>query len=101
MSVFIIKDSDGNEINRIVADAAFVEAHYEFFEEERPPEPTPEEVAAALAAGARVWRDSELSRTDILVVLPDYPNSDALLAYRQALRDWPDTADFPDTRPVL
>lgn len=101
MSTFIIKDSNGNEVNRIVADAAFVEAHYEFFEEERPPEYTPEEITAALAAAGRVWRDSELRRTDSLVLLPDYPNSDALLAYRQALRDWPNTSDFPDTRPTM
>jgi len=101
MSMFIIKDSNGNEVNRIVADAAFVEAHYEFFEEERPPEYTPEEITAALAAGGRVWRDSELRRTDSLVVLPDYPDMSALTTYRQALRDWPNTSDFPDTRPTM
>lgn len=50
---------------------------------------------------ARQWRDSELERTDILAVLPDYPNKEALLTYRQALRDWTDTEDFPETRPTL
>lgn len=50
---------------------------------------------------ARQWRDSELERTDILAVLPDYPNKEALLTYRQALRDWTATQDFPDTRPVM
>ena len=49
----------------------------------------------------REWRNSELERTDILAVLPDYPNKEALLAYRQALRDWTATEDFPETRPTL
>ena len=50
---------------------------------------------------ARQWRDSELERTDAYAVLPDYPNKEALLTYRQALRDWPATEDFPETRPTL
>lgn len=50
---------------------------------------------------AKDWRNSELSRTDLLALLSDYPNKEQLLQYRQALRDWPDTPDFPDTRPTL
>ena len=47
----------------------------------------------------RQWRDSELLRTDKLVVLPDYPED--LLAYRTLLRDYPSTVDFPNgDRPV-
>lgn len=48
-----------------------------------------------------IWRDSELFRTDSLMLLPDYPYKEQLTAYRQALRDWPATEDFPDTRPEL
>lgn len=48
----------------------------------------------------RQWRDSELSRTDELVKLPDYPVD--LLTYRAALRDYPQQPDFPNgTRPAL
>jgi hypothetical protein len=42
----------------------------------------------------REWRDSELERTDALVILPDYPAD--LTAYRQLLRDYPQTVDFPN-----
>jgi len=49
----------------------------------------------------RDWRDSELFRTDALIVLPDYPVTSALTTYRQKLRDWPSTGDFPATKPTL
>jgi len=47
------------------------------------------------------WRNFELERTDSLMLLPDYPYKDQLTTYRQALRDWLATEDFPDTRPTL
>lgn len=56
---------------------------------------------AQLEERARSWRNKELDRTDTLMLLPDYPNKDALTVYRQALRDWPSTDAFPDTRPEL
>ncbi len=97
-----IKDADGNILNAIVASAEFVELNFEHYEEwtnpnpapEEPPEPTAEETA-------RMWRDSELSATDYIVPLTDHPQRAAYMAYREALRDWPSTADFPNTRPVL
>ena len=49
----------------------------------------------------REWRDEELSRTDIAAMVSDYPNADAILVYRAALRNWPSTEDFPATRPEL
>lgn len=49
----------------------------------------------------RRWRNEELSRTDSLMILPDYPQKEALTVYRQELRDWPSTDQFPDTRPQL
>lgn len=50
----------------------------------------------------RVWRDSELLRTDKLILLPDYPKKELLLIYRQNLRDYPGKAKFPKgVRPSL
>jgi hypothetical protein len=50
---------------------------------------------------ARKWRDEELQRTDIAAMVSDYPNAEAILVYRQALRGWPETEDFPENRPTL
>tara|TARA_E500000331_G_scaffold271160_1_gene262799 strand:+ start:1219 stop:1425 length:207 start_codon:yes stop_codon:yes gene_type:complete len=50
---------------------------------------------------ARKWRDEELLRTDVAATVSDYPNTAAILVYRQALRDWPSTSDFPDVRPQV
>ena len=94
---YIVKDADGNITNTIVADAEFVEAnfeHYELYVAPTPPEPTAEETA-------RQWRDAELSFTDQAAQTPDWPNRDNILIYRTALRDWPATDDFPETKPTL
>ena len=50
---------------------------------------------------AKLWRNEELSNTDYIVPLTDHPDHTATLAYRVALRDWPSTSDFPDTKPTL
>ena len=50
---------------------------------------------------AREWRNGELANTDNIAQTPDFPNRDKYLTYRQALRDWPSTADFPDKKPTL
>tara|TARA_B110000114_G_scaffold119470_1_gene125154 strand:- start:52 stop:345 length:294 start_codon:yes stop_codon:yes gene_type:complete len=50
---------------------------------------------------AREWRDHELSATDFIVPLSDHPQRDAYILYRQSLRAWPSTSDFPATRPEL
>lgn len=62
-----------------------------------PGEPTAEDIAF----GERHWRDQELQATDWIVPVTDHPQHAAYLAYRQALRDWPNTDAFPDTRPEL
>lgn len=54
-----------------------------------------------IEADAIRWRDGELIRTDTLMLLSDYPFKEQMTAYRQALRDWPATAEFPDTKPVF
>ena len=61
-----------------------------------PPVKTTEE----LEAGAREWRDGELKATDFIVPTTDYPNHAAWLTYRQELRDWTTTDDFPETKPI-
>ena len=50
---------------------------------------------------ARTWRDEELTRTDVAATVSDYPNADAYITYREALRQWPSTDSFPATRPEL
>lgn len=50
---------------------------------------------------ARLWRNSELERTDEIMKVPDHPEKVACEAYRQALRDWPSTPDFPLVKPTL
>jgi hypothetical protein len=60
------------------------------------PTPTTEEIERE----AKEWRNSELQNTDFIVPLSDYPNRDAWLTYRQELRDWTATDDFPDTKPT-
>jgi hypothetical protein len=86
-----IQDADGNTVNRINGSEEFVAQNYDHYEwVEIPVDPEP---------FARSWRDEELVKTDEFAKLPDYPHHAILLEYRQALRDWPSTVDFPDTVP--
>tara|TARA_A100001037_G_C14688469_1_gene430547 strand:- start:40 stop:339 length:300 start_codon:yes stop_codon:yes gene_type:complete len=61
------------------------------------PEPSAEDIALQ----ARGWRDGELETTDWIVPVTDHPQHAAYKTYRQKLRDWPSTSDFPDTKPTL
>lgn len=73
------------------------------------PEYTPTELAQAQASQERSWRDSELEASQWLVARHrDEKDAGidttlaaakfaALLTYRQALRDWPAAAGFPDS----
>ena len=58
-------------------------------------------VTIPLRQTARIWRDQELAATDNISQTPDFPNRDKYLTYRQKLRDWPSTADFPAKKPAL
>lgn len=49
---------------------------------------------------AKSWRNTELARTDFIVPLTDFPNHSAWLTYRQELRDWTTTEDFPNIKPT-
>ena len=46
------------------------------------------------------WRNEELKLTDYIVPILDHSKRDLWLTYRQELRDWPSTADFPETKPT-
>ena len=65
-----------------------------------------EKIEVALTDGqirnnARSWRDMELLETDYIVPLTDHPQRDAYMSYRTALRDWPSTDDFHNTKRTL
>jgi hypothetical protein len=101
MSVFKILDGvGGNVINTVVAEEDFVSANYDYYEIVDD-ELTTEQLTQAKELEARTWRDSELVATDQASQTPDWPNRDNILTYRADLRDWPSTADFPDTSPTL
>ena len=50
---------------------------------------------------AVAWRDGELTATDWIIPTTDHPQHADYIVYRQALRDWPATDDFPLTKPTL
>ena len=54
-----------------------------------------------IAEDARRWRNHELQISDFTVTIPDHANLDSYNTYRAALRNWPSTSDFPDTKPTL
>jgi len=58
-------------------------------------------LAENAAIDARSWRNEELTRTDFIVPTTDHPQHAAYMAYRVALRAWPTTSDFPDTKPTV
>ena len=97
MAIYIIKNESNQEINRIVATQEFVEANHAGRYEEAVPATSPVSEEEA----GRMWRNGELESTDKAAQTPDWPNRDNILTYRQALRDWPSTSNFPDTRPEL
>ena len=96
MSVYRVTDSDGN-VSRIEAEEGFVKAQYASYELEAPRVLTASEIAQT----EKDWRDQELKDTDWIVPVTDHPQHTAYKTYRQELRDWPSTGDFPDTRPTL
>ena len=95
MAIFNVTDSAGNK-NLIEAEEAYVKANYASYEE----------VVEKLHEGfenddAKLWRDQELIDTDWIISVTDQPQQAAYKTYRQKLRDWPSTDDFPATRPEL
>ena len=99
MSVYKINYADGST-NTIIADLDFVRANTsegDTYAEVLPPDPTDHQKESS----ARVWRDRQLLDTDFIVPLTDHPQRDAYITYRQKLRDWPSTSDFPNTKPTV
>ena len=50
---------------------------------------------------SKKWRNQELKKSDWVIPITDHPQHSDYIAYRVALRDWPSTSDFPDTKPTL
>ena len=98
MSTYRVTDSDGN-VSRIVAPEEFAKAQYESYELE--PEVGPAIPAPEPPNPEKEWRDQELQQTDWVVAVTDHSELAAYKTYRQELRDWPSTDEFPDTRPTL
>ena len=96
MSAYKIINSDNEVINTINATLDFCEEAYpdHTYELVTTPKPTAE-------VSEREWRNGALEATDKAAQTPDWPNRANILTYRTALRDWPATSDFPETRPVL
>ena len=98
MAVYKVKDADENYVNIIVADPAFMEANFDYFELL---DYTSDDGGVSERYAARAWRDQELIKTDSISSVADHPQRSAYLTYRTALRDWPSTSDFPATKPTL
>ena len=50
---------------------------------------------------AKAWRNEELKKTDWIIMATDHPELSTYKIYRQKLRDWPNTSDFPTVIPEL
>ena len=100
-----IKITKGGVSNTISGSMAFAQEAYPpsqgYSHEDVTPTPSSEELTEITKQEARIWRDSELYRTDPLSLLTDHPKKTEIAAYRVKLRDWPSTSDFPDTQPVM
>jgi len=71
------------------------------FQENNVAADNPAEVTRRKEIKARAWRNRKLKETDWATSISDHPNAAAYTTYRSALRNWPASADFPDTPPVL
>ena len=99
-NLWTIKDADGNVTNQCIKGTEeFVSATFDHYEAYVAPQPTIP--ALTEEQEARIWRDGELTATDQASQTPDWPNRDNIITYRAALRGWPSTSDFPDTKPTL
>lgn len=111
------KIEDGVIVNHIVASQEFVNSQEGIYVQAQEgygiddtyngtsffkhvPEVTTEDIATERANAVR-WRNKQLAYTDTRSIVTDDPQHDAVIAYRQVLRDWPSTSDFPETKPTL
>ena len=49
----------------------------------------------------KIWRDQELISTDYISQISDHVELLSYQTYRQLLRDYPSTDNFPTTRPIF
>jgi len=97
-SKWVLKDADGNVTNQCIKGTEeFVAANFDYYEAFV----EPVRAAPTDAEEARRWRNAELRATDYIVPISDHPSRTATMTYRTALRNWPSTSDFPDTKPTL
>lgn len=90
------KPKHGDLLRYEYHDGSFVEKQYSNI-----PAPSGEEKLNIDMQKERSWRNNELSSTDFIVPLTDYPKHAEYMTYRQELRDYPSQPDFPNgTRPV-
>ena len=86
---------EGDIIKETYNDGSFIKKQY------HPKEELPIlSESEILEIEARTWRNNEIASTDYIVPLTDYPNYNSWITYRQQLRDWPSTDDFPNTKPT-
>ncbi len=88
-------------ISETVLDNGLTRFQYDGWYEDKMVNEAVEPTTAEIEADARQWRDMELSGSDWIVPTTDHPQHAAYMTYRAALRDWPATSDFPDTKPTL
>ena len=86
---------EGDIIKETYSDGSFVKKQYHPKEEASVPSES-----EIVEMDAKEWRNSELTSTDYIVPLTDFPNYSSWITYRQQLRDWPSTDDFPDIKPT-
>ena len=91
MATYEVLNESNEVINTITAGEAFMKAQYSNYRLVSLPDTSERD--------AKIWRDLELKRTDIIAQTPDWPNRDKWITYRSTLRDWPSTSSFPATRP--
>lgn len=97
MAIYEIKNDSGEVINTVNADEEFVKANFtnyskKVFEEKK---------YTDKESLGRSWRNGQLTLSDIDPEhLPDHPKHNTWKAWRTALRDWPTTSEFPDTKPT-
>jgi len=103
---YIIRLADGAAIPQDVGNSDYV-AYLAWISAGNTPEPefSLEELALTLSVTARLSRDAELARADIQLLkvqdgVTGIGTQKAWREYRNALREWPSTENFPEVMPV-
>jgi len=93
-----VTDFENGDYLEYTHDNGMIEKKYYY----TPTIPSPTEILEEKTTQEKQWRDSELERTDKLASIKDYPYYYATISYRENLRDYPTSVDFPNgERPAL